>query len=55
MLVVGLGGIGTEVAKRAHALGMTVIATRNSGTDGPDYVAEVGLRTSCCRSPRAPT
>jgi phosphoglycerate dehydrogenase-like enzyme len=43
MLVVGLGGIGTEVAKRAHALGMTVIATRNSGTDGPDYVAEVGL------------
>jgi phosphoglycerate dehydrogenase-like enzyme len=43
MLVVGLGGIGTEVAKRAHALGMTVIATRNSGTSGPDYVAEVGL------------
>jgi phosphoglycerate dehydrogenase-like enzyme len=43
MLVVGLGGIGTEVAKRAHALGMTVIATRNSGTDGPDFVAEVGL------------
>ena len=43
MLVVGLGGIGTEVAKRAHALGMTVIATRNSGTDGPSYVAEVGL------------
>jgi phosphoglycerate dehydrogenase-like enzyme len=43
LLVVGLGGIGTEVAKRAHALGMTVIATRNSGTDGPDYVSEVGL------------
>ena len=43
MLVVGLGGIGTEVAKRAHALGMNVIATRNSGTDGPSYVAEVGL------------
>ena len=43
MLVAGLGGIGTEVAKRAHALGMTVIATRNSGTDGPSYVAEVGL------------
>lgn len=43
MFVVGLGGIGTEVAKRAHALGMKVIATRNSGTDGPDYVAEVGL------------
>jgi phosphoglycerate dehydrogenase-like enzyme len=43
MLVAGLGGIGTEVARRAHALGMTVIATRNSGTEGPDYVAEVGL------------
>ncbi len=43
MLVAGLGGIGTEVAKRAHALGMTVIATRNSGTHGPDFVAEVGL------------
>jgi phosphoglycerate dehydrogenase-like enzyme len=26
MLVVGLGGIGTEVARRAHALGMQVIA-----------------------------
>jgi phosphoglycerate dehydrogenase-like enzyme len=43
MLVVGLGGIGTEVAKRANALGMTVLAIRNSGTDGPPYVAEVGL------------
>jgi phosphoglycerate dehydrogenase-like enzyme len=43
MLVVGLGGIGTEVASRAHALGMTVIAIRNSGTDGPSYVAEVAL------------
>lgn len=43
ILVVGLGGIGTEVAKRAHALGMSVLAVRNSGTDGPPYVAEVGL------------
>jgi phosphoglycerate dehydrogenase-like enzyme len=43
MLVAGLGGIGTEVAKRAHALGMAVIATRNSGTEGPPFVAEVGL------------
>jgi phosphoglycerate dehydrogenase-like enzyme len=43
MLVVGLGGIGTEVARRAHALGMTVIATRNSGRHGPPYVSEVGL------------
>lgn len=43
LLVVGLGGIGTEVAERAHALGMTVIATRNSKPEGPDFVAKVGL------------
>lgn len=43
MLVVGLGGIGTETAKRAHALGMNVIAIRNSGRTGPPYVSEVGL------------
>lgn len=43
VLVVGLGGIGTEVAKRAHALGMRVIATRASGHEGPDYVSYVGL------------
>ena len=43
MLVVGLGGIGTETAQRANGLGMTVIAIRNSGTDGPPYVREVGL------------
>jgi phosphoglycerate dehydrogenase-like enzyme len=43
MLVVGLGGIGSEVAKRAHALGMKVIATRASGRTGPDFVSYVGL------------
>jgi phosphoglycerate dehydrogenase-like enzyme len=43
VLVVGLGGIGTEVARRAHALGMRVIATRASGRTGPDYVSYVGL------------
>jgi hypothetical protein len=43
MLVVGLGGIGTEVARRASALGMDVIAIRNSGTDGPPFVSQVGL------------
>jgi phosphoglycerate dehydrogenase-like enzyme len=43
LLVVGLGGIGTEVARRAHALGMTVIATRNSSREGPDFVSRVGL------------
>ncbi|MCM2312387.1 MAG: D-2-hydroxyacid dehydrogenase [Steroidobacteraceae bacterium] len=43
VLVVGLGGIGVEVAKRAHALGMRVIATRASGRDGPSFVSYVGL------------
>ena len=43
MLVVGLGGIGSEVAKRAHALEMKVIATRASGRTGPDFVSYVGL------------
>lgn len=43
MLVVGLGGIGSEVAKRAHAMGMKVVATRNSGRTGPDFVSYVGL------------
>lgn len=43
MLVVGLGGIGTEVAWRAHGLGMRVTATRNSSREGPEYVAYVGL------------
>jgi phosphoglycerate dehydrogenase-like enzyme len=43
VLVVGLGGIGTEVARRAHALGMRVVATRASGHEGPDFVSYVGL------------
>jgi len=43
VLVVGLGGIGTEVARRAHALGMRVVATRASGREGPDFVSYIGL------------
>ena len=43
MLVVGLGGIGTEIARRAHALGMRVVATRNSSRSGPAFVDYVGL------------
>ena len=43
MLVVGLGGIGKQIAWRAKALGMEVLATRNSARDGPDYVDYVGL------------
>jgi phosphoglycerate dehydrogenase-like enzyme len=43
LLVVGLGGIGTEVARRAHALGMVVDAVRASGREGPAFVRQVGL------------
>ena len=43
LLVVGLGGIGTEIAWRAQGLGMRVIATRSSSRDGPDFVEYVGL------------
>jgi phosphoglycerate dehydrogenase-like enzyme len=42
-LVIGLGGIGTQAAMRAHGLGMRVIATRGSRREGPDYVEYVGL------------
>jgi phosphoglycerate dehydrogenase-like enzyme len=42
LFVSGLGGIGTEVAKRAHALGMNVVATRVGGTGKPDFVSHVG-------------
>lgn len=43
LLVVGLGGIGTEVARLGAALGMHVNGTRNSSRSGPDYVEYVGL------------
>jgi phosphoglycerate dehydrogenase-like enzyme len=42
LLVVGLGGIGTEVARRAHGLGMTVVATRDGDRKGPSFVSHVG-------------
>lgn len=43
LFVVGLGSIGTEVARLAHALGIRVIATRNSSRSGPSFVDYVGL------------
>jgi phosphoglycerate dehydrogenase-like enzyme len=42
LLVVGLGGIGTEVARRAHGLGMNVVATRDGERKGPSFVSHVG-------------
>lgn len=41
MLIAGLGGIGTEAARLAHAFGMTIIATDARRTDKPDHVAEL--------------
>lgn len=43
MLVVGLGGIGTEVAMKAHGLGMKIVATRDNDRNKPDFVSYVGL------------
>ena len=42
LLVVGLGGIGTQLAERAHGLGMRVIATRASVAGTPAFVDYVG-------------
>lgn len=41
LFVVGLGGIGSEVAKIGHGLGMRVIATRRSVAPKPDFVERV--------------
>ena len=43
MFVAGLGGIGTDAAQKAHALGMRVLATRSSSREGPNFVEYVGL------------
>jgi phosphoglycerate dehydrogenase-like enzyme len=42
LLVVGLGGIGTEVAQRAHALGMNVVATRLGAGPSHPFVSHIG-------------
>lgn len=42
LLVVGLGGIGTDVARLAHGLGMKVVATRDGDRSGPPFVSHVG-------------
>jgi len=43
MLIVGLGGAGTEIARMAHAVGMKVIATDPVNRKPPDFVSHVGL------------
>ena len=52
MLVLGLGGIGTEIARRGAGLGMRVVATRNSSREGPDFVDYVGLPDEMTRLAR---
>jgi phosphoglycerate dehydrogenase-like enzyme len=42
LLIVGLGAIGTEVARRGHALGMKVIATRDGDRTGPAFISHIG-------------
>lgn len=41
VLVIGLGDIGGEFAKRAKALGARVIGVRRAGTEKPDFVDEL--------------
>ncbi len=42
LLVVGLGGIGTEIGRRGAGFGMRVIGTRRSDDPAPDFVERVG-------------
>jgi phosphoglycerate dehydrogenase-like enzyme len=39
--IVGLGDIGSEVAKRMHALGAIVIAVKRSPSETPEHVSEL--------------
>ena len=43
MLIVGLGGAGTEIARMASAMGMKVIATDPVNRNPPPFVSRVGL------------
>jgi phosphoglycerate dehydrogenase-like enzyme len=43
MLIVGLGGAGTEIARMASAVGMKVIATDPVNRNPPSFVSHVGM------------
>ena len=38
MLVIGLGGTGAQISRRAHAFGMRVMAIDSRQRDRPDFV-----------------
>jgi len=40
--IIGLGTVGLELARKAKALGMRVLATKRAATAKPDYVDELG-------------
>jgi phosphoglycerate dehydrogenase-like enzyme len=42
LLIVGLGGNGTQIARRANAFGMRILATNVESGHEPDFVAHVG-------------
>lgn len=42
LFIMGLGIIGTELARKAHALGMYVVATKGSPIPRPPFVDELG-------------
>jgi phosphoglycerate dehydrogenase-like enzyme len=41
--IIGLGTAGTELARKAKALGMRVVATKRTSAPKPDYVDELGM------------
>jgi phosphoglycerate dehydrogenase-like enzyme len=43
ILVAGLGGIGSHIARIAHGFGMRVVATRRSNRTAPEFVEQVSL------------
>jgi phosphoglycerate dehydrogenase-like enzyme len=43
LLIVGLGGAGTEIARMASAMGMKVIATDPVNHNPPEFVSHVGM------------
>ena len=54
MLVVGLGGIGTQISRRAHAFGMRVMAVDPKDMERPAFVFSLDKPAklwNCCPRP----